>query len=544
VSSETPSSVAPQPALAAPTAAPISTAGSKMRQAQVRLVVSIPVLMFLYAVFTAAVLHFYLGSLAEMASDDRMREEAQYAANSTLLIGIGAGFVAAVVGLLLAWQIVRPVQALTESMRNLASGQLQPTTRSVPFGEIETLGTAFNEMVRELNTIFAKRDTRMREAALGTVFTLDEQDRVLAAEPSLRNLLDIEPDWLMGDNILRALREACEKTGNSELPERVEQLLSDARRGLKANGSAKYRRRGATEDSALEIRVIPLETYGAVGPARLLDIRDLSSIEGFHLQLQRADRLAAVGTLATGIAHEIRNPLASIRAMAQLLEEDVDSSNKPEGANAYLERMIREVDRLDKLVSSIMDFARSANTPAVPTDMNALLREAYEVGRHRVPDAESERIKVSWNLWMDLPRCKVEDQRVLQAFINMVLNALEALAERGEGELRFSTYQLTHKTSRPVTIVISNTADPVSPQQQERMFEPFQTTKANGTGLGLPIAYQIITSNRGVLELRTSDGMMHAMMRFPAEGREAEVDTGGEITHYELWEPEPLHIPR
>jgi two-component system, NtrC family, sensor histidine kinase HydH len=222
----------------------------------------------------------------------------------------------------------------------------------------------------------------------------------------------------------------------------------------------------------------------------------------------------------------------------------VTSASKSEGSGAYLERMIREVDRLDKLVSSIMDFARSANAPAVSTDMNALLREAFEVGRHRVPEAESDKIKVAWNLWMDLPQCKVEDQRVLQAFINLVLNALEALAERGEGELRFSTYHLTHKTSRPVTIVISNTADPVSPLQQERMFEPFQTTKANGTGLGLPIAYQIITSNRGVLELRSAEGMMHAMMRFPAEGLEAEVDAAGEITHYELWEPEPLHIPR
>jgi nitrogen fixation/metabolism regulation signal transduction histidine kinase len=510
------------------------TSAGRMRQAQVRLVVSIPVLMFLYALVTAVALHFYLGNLADQTVDARMREEAVYAANAVLLIGIAASFVAAAVGLILAWQIVRPVLAVAESMRNLAGGQLSPTTRSPQFGEIAMLGTAFNEMVRELNTLFEKRDTRMQEAALGTVFTLDDQNRVLSAEPSLRDLLGIEPDWLIGDNILRAMREVCGKDGNADLPAKIEMLLDEAGRGLKASGTVRYHRHGNPESSLLAIRVMPMESFGAVGPARLLDIRDLSSIEGFHLQLQRADRLAAVGTLATGIAHEIRNPLASIRAMAQLLGEDVGERDRTGTSASYLERMIREVDRLDRLVSSIMDFAKSGNVPATSTDLNETLREAFEVSRHRVPDAECEQIRIAWDLQPNLPRCKLEDQRVLQALINLVVNALESLAEQGEGEMKFSTRLLTHKTSRPLAVVISNTAPRVSPEDQEHMLEPFHTTKPNGTGLGLPIAYQIVTSNRGVLELRWADGMMHAMLRFPREGREEEVDPSSEITHFDL----------
>src|SRR5690606_26099962 len=98
-------------------------------------------------------------------------------------------------------------------------------------------------------------------------------------------------------------------------------------------------------------------------PAFLIDVRDLTGMRKFHEQMQRADRLAALGTLATGIAHEIRNPLAAMKAMTQLLNED--AANAPEGGltREYLPRVISEIDRLDRLVRSIMDFANTERAP-------------------------------------------------------------------------------------------------------------------------------------------------------------------------------------
>lgn len=515
----------------------------EVRSLQVRLSVSLPALMFLYTIIAVIILHLQINEYAESVADLRVRSELERASWWLLVIGILASLASAGVGLLLAWQIVRPMKALRERMRAVASGELAfaPDVGG-GLGELGSLGSAFNEMVSDLNKLFARRNLQMRDAADGTILTLDSAGRVLAADGGARRLLGFEPDVLVGLQIGEALQRENRYPREAPFLAAIERARRDAANGLRSSHTVGFAPPARGKPGLCSIVGTPLESLHARGPACLLDIRDLTEIQELHHQLQRADRLAAVGTLATGIAHEIRNPLAAIRGMAQLLAEDMErrppsetpgSSGHPE--SNYAGRIIREVDRLDRLVGNIMDFARSGQGVVEETNVNQLLREVFESARHRVTtEAGASSPIVTWELDHDLPLVPLDHERLNQALLNVLINALEALAPRG-GQLMLRTRLRTEKTSRPIEILVANTADPVTPAEIDKMFEPFHTTKSTGTGLGLPIAYQIVTANRGVLEMRWVDGMLQCSIRLPLAGAAAPVDLGASLTGNERW---------
>lgn len=509
----------------------------EVRSLQVRLSVSLPALMFLYTIIAVIILHMQLNDYADTVADSAVKAELENASWWLLIIGILASLASAGVGVLLAWQIVRPMKALRERMRQVASGELA-FAPEVPggLGELGSLGSAFNDMVSDLNKLFARRNIQMRDAADGTVLTLDASGRVLAADGGARRLLGLDPDVLVGLQLGDALLRDAHYNPESPFLISIERARHDAANGLRSSYTVAFRPAARGGDGLCSIIGTPLESLHARGPACLLDIRDLTEMQELHHQLQRADRLAAVGTLATGIAHEIRNPLAAIRGMAQLLGEDMDrrppsetpgSSTHPD--SNYAGRIIREVDRLDRLVGNIMDFARSGPGTIEDTDLNQLLRDVHEVARHRLADdPAAASITTTWELDHELPAIPLDHERLRQALLNLVINALEAIAADG-GSVRLATRLRAEKTSRPVEIVISNSAPPMSSAEIDKMFEPFHTTKSTGTGLGLPIAYQIIAANRGVLEMRWESDQLHCTIRLPLVGAAAPIDLGATV---------------
>src|SRR5690606_19368022 len=184
----------------------------------------------------------------------------------------------------------------------------------------------------------------------------------------------------------------------------------------------------------------------------------------------------------------------------------------------YLPRVISEIDRLDRLVRSIMDFANTERAPATSVNLSQLATEALEVARHRINIAGE--VDLQWALDEAMPECLLEQQRVHQALINLMSNALEALAERGGGVLRVES-RVERFADRPLVLRISNSSDPIPPERRKRLFEPFYTSKSEGTGLGLPIAYQIIIANSGTIDVDSGDGMVHFTLAFPFEGAHA-----------------------
>jgi signal transduction histidine kinase len=204
--------------------------------------------------------------------------------------------------------------------------------------------------------------------------------------------------------------------------------------------------------------------------------------------LRRSERLAALGKLLAGVAHEVRNPLAGIRSTAQLWQRGVVGLD-----GESLDGLVHEVDRLEEIVSRLLQFSRADAQDLVPGDLNEVLAEA---ARLAVGPAEAKSVRVEVELDANLPPVAMARPALLQVFRNLTTNAVQAMAPGGT--LCLTTRQ--DPSHRAILASVSDTGPGLEPETLEHLFEPFFTTKAEGAGLGLAIAREIALAHRGDLQ--------------------------------------------
>ncbi|MEO8376574.1 MAG: histidine kinase dimerization/phospho-acceptor domain-containing protein [Candidatus Sumerlaeota bacterium] len=492
----------------------------KARSRSVRLIVSIPVITLLTALGPATVMYAYLMSFSEkIALTKALHDNIERAALSMLLISILLSLICGLVGYVLALQIVSPIKAVVRTMESLAEGDFSTKLKPIQLGEFGQLGMTFNRMVDQLNTLFAERDRQLRESFGGAHLVLDHKGIVVQADQSTNRVLGINPNDLTGQNLLDGSARVPLMKANPVLQRAVRELTEESREGRTASRSLLLRNDSGVSAMRYLISTLFLEGQEGAEPRYLVEVRDITGIAGFYEQMQRADRLAAIGSLATGIAHEIRNPLASIRGMVQLLEEsncDVSNAMPPPAQTEYHQRIQREVDRLEKLVAGIMDFAQAVETPLEEIDIGALLHDVVHSAQLQAGEG-AEKIEVEWDLDPQMPRAFLQAERLQQALHNLAINAFQHCITSNCSPIRVQTMYLAVNHQRPIIICIANPADAIDEAMRERLFEPFFTTKPEGTGLGLPIAYQTIRANGGVLELECEDDEIQFWIRLPLE---------------------------
>ncbi len=205
-----------------------------------------------------------------------------------------------------------------------------------------------------------------------------------------------------------------------------------------------------------------------------------------QLELRRSERLAALGRLLAGVAHEARNPLAGIRSTAQLWQRGVGIGAESLGG------LIHEVDRLEEIVSSLLQFSRADAQALHLGDLNAVLAEA---ARLAAGPAEAKGVWIDLDLAANLPAVRMAPSALLQVFRNLTTNATQAMP-RG-GKLRLATR--VDPGRRAVLAVVADSGEGLPSDVIGHLFEPFFTTKAEGTGLGLAIAREIALAHRGDL---------------------------------------------
>lgn len=489
------------------------------RSQSVRLIVSIPVLFLLTVLGMGSLLYVYLNALSQrpmLSTEAALALER--AALFILLLSIVVSLFASLIGYILARQITRPIRDMMGTMEQIALGDFTTKLEPIPLGEFGLLGSSFNNMVEQLDSLFKERDRQLRESFGGAHLIVDRGGTVYSADDSVRRLLGISPSNLLGAGLFDPATRVPMLTRNPRLLDVLEGLVRKATPGQPRNRTVAVRGAEGLGQARYLATTILLDSPVETGDRVLLVLRDISGVFHFYEQIQRADRLAAIGTLATGIAHEIRNPLASIRGMVQLLgeiEQERAAGDTGEESPGYHQRILREVDRLDKLVKGIMEFAQAAESPITETDLNALVREAVECSRYSL-DAGGDSVQVSYSLAEDMPPTIYQADRLRQALINLSMNALQHTLEMGGGTVRVAT-RYNVGNVKPVQILIANPGDPLDERQRERIFEPFYTSKPEGTGLGLPIAYQAISMNAGALELECEDGEICFHVRLPRD---------------------------
>jgi signal transduction histidine kinase len=205
-------------------------------------------------------------------------------------------------------------------------------------------------------------------------------------------------------------------------------------------------------------------------------------------QVKRAERLSAMGQLAAGLAHEIRNPLASVSGAAGLLKRETISRERREECVDIIQK---ECDRLNRLLSEFLDFARPRPPRFQPTDVGSVLRSVVDLAAHT---AGEKGVRMIVDLPADLPPLECDPERITQAVLNLLINAITA----SEGSAAVTVTARAEKER--ITIQVRDQGAGIDPQLRDRIFDPFFTTKMNGTGLGLSVVHQIVEQHGGSIQ--------------------------------------------
>ena len=228
----------------------------------------------------------------------------------------------------------------------------------------------------------------------------------------------------------------------------------------------------------------------------IITFQDLTEIRSMEESVKRKDRLAAVGRVAAGLAHEIRNPLGAMRGAIQVLESNTERGSM----NAELmEIILKESDRLNSIITNFLSYARPPAAEFVQTDVAEAVRELMKLLRHS-PDVEAHHELID-DSGSESIMVAADPAQLRQIFWNLARNAMQAMPNGGK--LRIGLERIPNNRVR---ITIEDTGKGMSPEQVEQLFEPFSNSTSGGTGLGLSIVYQIVRDHNGVINVRSLEG--------------------------------------
>jgi len=256
------------------------------------------------------------------------------------------------------------------------------------------------------------------------------------------------------------------------------------------------------ECSVKDGRIVPLEVIATVleeGTGDFLGyvilFRDITEILHLKKEMERSQRLASLGSLAAGVAHEIRNPLSSIKGFATFFKERYQDN--PEDRKTA-EIMVQEVERLNRVISQLLEFAR-------PMDMNRRWDSIQEIIRHTLKMIEGEAGEKKISIYADIPsepgNIFIDADKITQVMLNLCLNAISAMDRGGTLSVALS---MPH--NRMVQIDVSDTGAGIDEENLSHIFDPYFTTKPSGTGLGLAIVYRIIEAHNGEIRVESERG--------------------------------------
>jgi len=222
-------------------------------------------------------------------------------------------------------------------------------------------------------------------------------------------------------------------------------------------------------------------------------------------RMKERERLAALGQMAAGLAHEIRNPLGSIKGAAQFLLPMAQKTAGDEGTADFLGIIIEEVNRLNNIVSQFLDYARPYRGEQEPLDVNEVVRKTLHL---LAKEEGAGRIEQVSNLAEALPPVRADAAQLVQVFLNLGLNAFQAMAQGGRLIVSTGLRRVTRRGAVAAFIEIRfrDSGTGIPPGDLKNLFIPFFTTKEKGTGLGLPISQRIIENHGGTIEVRSQPG--------------------------------------
>jgi signal transduction histidine kinase len=223
-------------------------------------------------------------------------------------------------------------------------------------------------------------------------------------------------------------------------------------------------------------------------------------------RMKERDRLAALGQMAAGLAHEIRNPLGSIKGAAQYLQPGQSAANSREGTREFLDIIIEEVNRLNKIVSQFLDYARPYRGEQRQLEVAEVLKKTLALFAKEAED--HGKVEIITDFAERMPPVRADAEQLLQVFLNLSLNALQAMQSGGKLWISIALRRSTRRGAAAAFLEIRfrDSGVGIPAGDLKNLFIPFFTTKEKGTGLGLPISQRIIENHGGTIEVRSQPG--------------------------------------
>ena len=428
-----------------------------------------------------------------------------------ILLIIAGPLMIAILGLTATTHFTRPIQVLLEATRKLKAGSFDFRVAGLT-NEFAELAVAFDDMcgaLREHMRAIGESEKRYRllfDSAPDAIFILDAEGenagKILQANPAAAKMHGYTVEELCTMNI-----------ADLDTPEAAGQIAGRIRRMLGGEwiqAEVSHRRKDGT--------VFPVEISAGtfeVGDGRyILAIdRDVTERSLAEEALRRAQQVKISGEMATGLAHEIKNPLAGIKVTMEILAEEPHLSDENRDA---LTRVIAEIKRIEYLMKGLLSFAKPPRPQLARTDVNAVLESVASLAlKDRTPSrGGSHAIHVVRDFQQDIPKVLADPMQLQQILMNLVLNAADAMPQGGTVSLK------THYcgASNSLHIDISDTGTGVNAAVMESIFKPFFTTKPKGTGLGLTITKRLIEENGGSISIenRAEGGALFKISLPPA----------------------------
>ena len=243
-----------------------------------------------------------------------------------------------------------------------------------------------------------------------------------------------------------------------------------------------------------------------------LIFQDITKFKEMEEQMKRFDKMAAIGSLAAGMAHEIRNPLASLSGSIQMLKSELSLDEHQEH---LMEITLRESERLNALITDFLLFAQPPQIHPFPVEISTLLDETIELFTHS--PSFHEGIRLSRPCPGETILAMVDRDQIKQVFWNLLINASQAISDGGEIHIQLekgneTLWRMTlpflfyRRSKEWVRIAISDSGNGIASEEKEKIFEPFYTTKESGTGLGLSIVHKIIENHQGAIKVESEVG--------------------------------------
>ncbi len=411
-------------------------------------------------------------------------------------------------GIIYIWffarSLTRPIKELAKAAGKVADGDLEHAIHIRGRDEIGNLASSFDFMTIKLreymgnlkksNTELAEQITLVKnlhvyiENILNSItvgiVTIDLDATITYLNTTGKNILELDKRDLIGRHIESVF------SPDHFIPVALRELTIN---NHICRGHEMSFRRASGGESLLSLSTARLFNQHADVVGYAVTFEDVTEIRLLQRSVQHTEKMAAMGKLAAGIAHEIRNPLGAIKTCAQYLESN---SAAEESVHRFSRLIVRESKRMDQLISRLLNFTRPAECDFQYTDINTLIQGAVDLVSFKVNGMD---ITIEKEYQENLPGIFVDAKRLSQAVFNILLNAIEAVGDTGK--LTVSTK--CNQVNEQVEIAVTDTGKGIPEDQLENVFNPFYTTRPGGTGLGLAIVQQIIVEHNGTIAVRS-----------------------------------------